>query len=480
MKRIATLTATVLLAGCAVGPNYRTPVPLPAPATTLGETASNAAATSAQLPEKWWRLFNDPALDALVEKALTHNTDVRVAAANLQRARALLSEARAARLPTSNVTAQATQSRQATGAGAAPGAPATIETDFYSVGFDASYELDLFGRVGRSIEAGRADLAAAEAGLDAARVSVAAETARAYAQACGFAAQATVARETAQLQGRTLDLTHRLFDGGRGTQREVDQANILVEQANAQVPQFEAEQRSALYALAVLTGEPPANADANARACARPPMTTAAIPAGDGATLLARRPDVRQAERTLAAETARIGIATAALYPSITLLGSVSLGAANIGDLGNSNSFGYSVGPLISFNFPFSGAARARVRQAEASTEAALATFDGTLLTALKETEQALARADGAVRQEAALGRALASAENAARLSRLRFDNGADSFLQLLDAERSRAATRAAYAQAQAARADAQVSLFKALGGGWENAPPVARKLPGE
>lgn len=478
MKRLAVLTVAALLAGCAVGPNYRTPEPLPAPATALGETANNAAATAAPLPEKWWRLFNDSALDALVEKALAYNTDVRVAAANLQRARALLSEARAARLPTSNVTAQATQSRQATGANV-PGAPATIETDFYSVGFDASYELDLFGRVSRSIEAGRADLAAAEAGLDAARVSVAAETARAYAQACGFAAQATVARETAQLQGRTLDLTRRLFEGGRGTQREVDQANILVEQANAQVPQFEAEQRSALYALAVLTGEPPANADANARACARPPATTAAIPAGDGAALLARRPDVRQAERTLAAETARIGIATAALYPSITLLGSVSLGAANIGDLGNSQSFGYSVGPLISFNFPFSGAARARVRQAEASTEAALATFDGTLLTALKETEQALARADGAVRQEAALGRALASAENAARISRLRFDNGADSFLQLLDAERSRAGTRAAYAQAQAARADAQVSLFKALGGGWENAPTVVRKVPG-
>lgn len=493
MKRIAALASVTMLAACKVGPNYRAPEPLPPASTTLQETRANAAATSAPLPDRWWQLFADPALDRLVEQALRHNTDVRVAAANLQRARALLSEARAARLPTSNLTGSATRNRIAAGqaggiGGGTPGgggtgtpgaggvAPTAIETDFYSVGFDASYEVDLFGRVGRSIEAGRADVSAAEAALDAARVSVAAETARAYAQACGFAAQAAVARDTARVQGQTLTLTRRLFEGGRGTQREVDQANLLVEAANAQVPQFEAEQRASLYALAVLTGAPPAEVDAPARACTAPPRTAQAIPAGDGATLLARRPDVRQAERRLAAETARIGVATAALYPSITLLGSVSLGAANIGDLGSSGSLGYSVGPLISFNFPFSGAARARVRQAEATTEAALATFDGTLLTALRETEQALARADGAVRREAALGRALASAESAARISRLRFDYGADSFLQLLDAERSRAEARAVFAQAQAARADAQVSLFKALGGGWQDAPPVERR----
>lgn len=510
MRRLTIATLGLALSACAVGPDYRPPAPLPPTANELREVPGNAGASNAELPSKWWRLFNDAALDRLVERALAHNTDVRQASANLQRARGLLAEAGAARLPTTSFSGSATYNRitsssSTAGAGGTtpptgtpgtdpgtdpgggtPGTGATgagistgpFETDFYSLGFDASYELDLFGRVSRTIEGARADVAAAGFGLDAARVSVAAETARAYAQACGFAAQAEVARETARLQGRTLELTRRLLDGGRGTRREVDQAAVLVEQANAQVPQFEAERRSALYALATLTGDPPSVIDETARVCTRPPRTAQPIPAGDGAAMLARRPDVRQAERTLGAEVARIGVATAALYPSVTLLGSVTLGAADPGDLFKSQSFGYSVGPLISFNFPFNSAARARIRQQEAAAEGALAAFDGTLLTALRETEQALARLDGAVRREAALQRALAAAEDAARLSQLRFNFGADNFLQLLDSERERATARAAFAEAQAARADAQVSLFKALGGGWEYAPEVERKLP--
>jgi NodT family efflux transporter outer membrane factor (OMF) lipoprotein len=350
-----------------------------------------------------------------------------------------------------------------------------FETDFYNLGISAQYELDLFGRVSRSIEAQRGEYQAAEADLDAARVSVAAEVARAYAQVCANAAQATVAYETAKLQGQTLDLTRRLLEGGRGTRREVDQAAVLVEQANAQVPLYEAERRASLYALAVLTGDPPATELPAASACKRPPTTTRPIPVGDGAALLARRPDVRAAERRLAAQTARVGVATAALYPSITLLGSATTSGISPGDLFKSNSFGFSLGPLISFNFPFNGAARARVRQEEAGAEGALASFDGALLTALRETEQALARADGAIRREAALGAALRAADNAARISRLRVQDGADSFLQLLDAERSRADARAAFALAQAQRADAQVTLFQALGGGWEDAPAVSR-----
>jgi NodT family efflux transporter outer membrane factor (OMF) lipoprotein len=484
MKRLAPL-ALLSLAACAVGPNYQPPGAPSQAAARLPSTTANAGASAAPLPGKWWRLFDDPAIDPLVEKALAHNTDVRVAVANVRRARALLSEARSGRLPTSDVTGSATYNRIVTqqggfgqnpGGGGGAGTPiGPFETDFYNLGVSAQYEVDLFGRVSRSIEAAKADLGAAQADADAARVTVAAETARAYAQACAYQVQAEVAGETAQLQGRTLELTRRLFEGGRGTQREVDQANLLVEQARAQVPVFQAERRAALAALATLTGDPPALQDQAATRCRRVPGAREAIPAGDGAAMLARRPDVRAAERRLAAETARIGVATAALYPSITIAGSATLSAVNPGDLFKSQSFGFSIGPALSFNFPFSGAARARVRQAEASTEAALATFDGALLTALRETEQALARTDGAVRSERSLASALGSAESAARLSRLRYDYGSDSFLQLLDAERSRAQARAAYAQAQLTRVDAQVTLFKALGGGWENAPEVSR-----
>lgn len=470
MKRAAFLIPLTLSA-CAVGPNYRQPTPPGTAAPTLAESAI-AGVTPTPLPGKWWQLFDDPNVDRLVEKALANNTDLRVAAANLQRARGALSEARAGLLPTGSASAQYTHQQTA----AQPPFGQQFTFDFFTTGYDASYEVDLFGGVSRSIQAARADWQAAQAQVDASRVSVAAETARAYATACSYANQAQVARESARLQSGTLDLTQRLFDGGRGTRRDVDQARVLVEQANAQVPTFEAERRAALYALAVLTGDPPEQVDAAAAACTTAPVVDVPIPIGDGRTLLARRPDVRAAERKLAGDVARVGVATADLYPSIKLLGAVNVGASKIGDLGKPQALGFSFGPLISWNIPFNGAARARVRQATATANASLASFDGAVLTALQETEQALARLGGAVQREEALRRAVTASDDAARLSRVRFDAGADSFLQLLDAERQRETNRAALAQASADRVNAQVSVFKALGGGWENAPPIVEK----
>jgi NodT family efflux transporter outer membrane factor (OMF) lipoprotein len=308
---------------------------------------------------------------------------------------------------------------------------------------------------------------------------VAAETAGAYAAACGFAQQAAVARETAALQADTRGLTERLFEGGRGTERDVQEAEVLLQQTNARVPTFEAERQAALYALAVLTGDPPANPDAAAARCAAVPSAKAAIPVGDGAALLARRPDVHAAERTLAADVARIGVATAALYPTVTLAGVVNLGGVKPADLGKSRSLTYSYGPLISWSIPLNGAARARVRESQAQAQGSLAAFDGTVLAALKETEQALVRLDGAVAREQALARAAAASERAADLSQIRFRAGSDNFLQLLQAQRDRANARGDLAQAQADRAQAQIALFKALGGGWEDAPAVvSHSLP--
>jgi NodT family efflux transporter outer membrane factor (OMF) lipoprotein len=483
MKRLLVLACATALTGCAVGPDYRRPEPQRAAAGAFVDPGTMRVDT-AQPAGAWWHLFNDPVLDRLIGDALTYNSDVRIASANLRQARAILSEARSARLPTTDTSASYTRQRIGAGAAASrgvvttPGAdtPSGFEFDFFNVGFDASYEVDLFGRVSRSIEAARADTAASAAALDAARIAVAAETARSYAQACGFANQADVARETVRLQERTLSLTSRLREAGRGTRREVDQATVLAEQARAQVPSFEAERRASLYALAALTGRPPAEIDAAAAACTAPPRVTATIPVGDGAALLARRPDVRQAERLLAADTARIGVATAALYPSISLGGSASLGAQKIGDLGKASSFSFSLGPLISWSFPNISVARARIRQAEATTESSLARFDGTVLTALREVEQALARYAGELDRNAALARADAAAASAAEIARLRFNTGRDSFLLLLDAERDRATARAALASSNARLSDAQVSLFKALGGGWEAPPETATR----
>ena len=356
MKRLLAMLP-LLLAACAVGPDYQRPAALPLEQVRLTEALDSGAVTPSPLPDQWWHLFRDAELDRLVTQALAKNTDLRAASANVQRARALLSEAGAARLPVSDTTARYSRSRSVT-----TGQAQT--TDYFALGFDASYEIDVFSGIGRSIEAARADAGAAQAAVDAARISVVAETARAYAQACSFAEQADVAGETEELQARTLDLTQRRLAAGRGTRSEVDLATVLVEQARAQIPAFEAERRAALYALAVLTGDPPsAILDTAAAKCRAVPMADEPLPVGDGQALLARRPDVRQAERVLAGDTARIGVATTALYPSITLLGGVTLGASKLSNIGNSASFGYALGPLISWNIPFNSSARAPARQ---------------------------------------------------------------------------------------------------------------------
>ena len=484
--RLALPLFALALTGCVVGPNYVKPTPPPTESGRFVEGGVSPAVAQTPVEQEWWRLFDEPALDRLLAEAFAHNTDIRVAAANLQKARAILSEARSARLPSTGVDASFSRLRTnsasalpgsgggSSSSGSSVGTGTPITTNFYSIGFDASYEVDLFGGVTRSIEAAHGDTAAAAAALDAARVSVAAETARSFAQACAFGAQAQVARDTTRLQDETVALTQRLFTAGRDSRLDYAQAVALAESTRATIPGLEAERRAALYALAVLTGHPPAEVDAAAASCVVTPRVKLAIPVGDGAELLRRRPDVRQAERTLAADTARVGVATADLFPHVTLLGSTGLGAVRAGDLGKSSSFTFSFGPLISWSFPNLTAATARLRQAKAQGSASLAAFDGTVLNALKEVEQALARYAGQLERNASLVRADAASADAANLSRIRFQAGSDSFLQLLDAERTRSQAHAALASSEADVADAQVSLFKALGGGWENAPPVA------
>jgi len=487
MKRrgIAALLSLTALSACAVGPNYHPPVVQADAKQAFMESQGSTTLSGQPLAANWWEMFQDPALNRLIQDAFAYNTDIRQAVGNLRRARGALSEAKAGRLPTTDLSAGYQRERvgadtvsTSTGLGAsAPGEPSHFDFDFYQAGFDASYEVDIFGRVSRSIQAAKGDARASQAALDGVRISIAAQVAQAYADACGFAAQADVARETARLEGDTMGLTERLLQAGRGTQRDVDQARVLVEQANAQVPQLEAERRSQLYALAALTGRPPAELDGDAAQCRAVPRVKTVIPVGDGSALLARRPDVRQAEQTLAADTARIGVATAQLFPSVTLAGAATFGAPHIGAIGTSRSFGYSLGPLISWTFPNIAVARARIRQARGQADSSLAAFQGTVLTALKETEQALARYSAALEQNAALARASDAADDAAKLSRIRFDTGRDNFLDLLVSEQNRAAARQALAQSDMSVADAQVSLFKALGGGWEN-PPLVRGTP--
>ena len=457
-RALAAAAAGLALAGCVVGPDHRDPRPQ-APAQAPFASARSPAFTGDQPPGRWWSLFRDPVLDSLVEQALARNTDLRIAAANLRRARAVLRETRAGRLPSTEISAGATYGQE-------PGGDAG---DLYDAGIDIGYQVDLFGRITRAIQASRADAEAVQAAFDLTRITVAAETARAYADACSAGRQLAVARESVRIQQRTFDLTRRLLEGGRGTALETSQAGSLLDQTRAAIPTLEALRRTALYRLSVLTGRPPAEFPPQAASCETPPALARPIPVGDGASLLARRPDIRAAERTLAAATARVGVATADLYPSISIGGSLGSTAASPGGLISGDGFRFSIGGLISWTFPNVAVARARISQAEASADAALAGFDGTWLNALQETESALATYAGELDRLAALRRARDQGAEAARVARLRFDAGRESFQVVLDAERALAATDAAVAQSEASLSDNLVSLFLALGGGWQD-----------
>ncbi|HYC67411.1 TolC family protein [Brevundimonas sp.] len=463
----ATAGASLLLASCAVGPK--------APDATLPPTASGAfigaampAVTAEAARDDWWRLYDDPVLDGLVRQALTENNELEAAAANLRRVRAALGEARTGRLPstTTSATGQYGRASAATVPGGNGGQPLD-EGETYDVGLDVAYEIDLFGRVGSGIRAARADADAAAAALDVVRVSVAAETARAYADACSANAQIEVAERTIALQGDTADLTRRLQEAGSGNGLDVARARSALESSRASLPPLRAQRDGALFRLATLTGRTPAEASETARACQRPPQLSQPIPVGDGAALLARRPDVRRAERNLAAAAARVNVATADLYPRISLGGSLGSTALDAADLGDDASFRFSVGPLISWSFPNVFAARARIEQAGAGSDAALATFDQTVLVALQETETALANYANELDRRSALQAARDQAANAARLSRLRFEAGADSFLTVLDAERTLAGADAQLAASEALVTTYQIAVFKALAGGW-------------
>ncbi|KPF59059.1 hypothetical protein IP88_16340 [alpha proteobacterium AAP81b] len=473
-RRLAAVAGLALLTGCRLGPDYRPPA---TPATAAGAfvSASPTTASADAPPPQWWRLYDDPVLDDLIAQAFAANTDLRVATANLRRARAVLTEARAANLPATTTTASFAEARQTIGTVTGP---RPFSSELYRLGFDMSYELDLYGRVRRSIEAARADAAAEAAARDTVAIGVAAETARAYADACSGAAQLAVAERSLKIQSDSFAITERRVAVGRDSPLDVARARAQVEATRATIPDFTAARQSALFRLAVLTGKPPAEIDPRAAACAVPPRLLRPLPVGDGTALLARRPDVRQADRRFAAAGARIGVAKADYFPRITLGAAVTGTGITPEATVSSNGFGYSFGPQISWTFPNFAAVRARVRQNRANAEAAIATFDGTVLTALRETETALSDYANGLDRNAALRSARDQSAEAARIVRLRYGAGSAGFLDVLDAERTLATADAQLAASDAALTTLQVAVFRALGGGWETLPPVARVAP--
>lgn len=476
MRPLASAAAVslALAAGaCAVGPTYRPPQ-IPAPAAAPFVSAAPAIASPAAPPSQWWRLYDDPALDALVQAALTENEDLKIAAANLAKAQGVLAQAHAGLFPSTDLTANdlwgvSSGDQLVDGITGRPQKPSWFAT----AGLDVGYEVDLFGRIRRGIEAARADAEAAAEAQNLVRITVAAETARAYADACAYGEEADTARRSADTDRQVLDLTIRMRDLGARSDFDVASAAAVYDQARAATPTFEGEQRAQLFELAVLTGRPPAQISAAAAGCRAPPRIDQPLPVGDGAALLKRRPDVREAERTLAGDTARIGLATADLYPTVSLTGAVATGGASPKAFVSSASFTYQLGPMITWTFPNVLVARAEVAQARAQASASIAAFDKVVLNALEETEQALSAYGAELQRHGALVAAEGDNQRAFDLAQVQLRRGSIGFTDLLQTERNLEVAQAQRAASDQALVDDQVAVFQSLGGGWETAPPV-------
>lgn len=468
MRKLLTLLP-LLACACAMGPDYERPQ-TSAPAAGAFQSGTTTT-TSADPADRWWRLYDDPVLDRLIERALAANTDLRVARANLLRAQAVVREAGAARFPSGDLTAGANYGNDGNFGGPQGGQQLGGAAQWsYNGSVTADWEVDLFGRITRTIEAARADAGAVEAARDRVALTVAAETARAYVDACALAQSIAVGKESVTIAEREFTLQQARQRAGATSQLDAERSATALANVRAELPTLEGRRRASLFELGALIGATPAEIPEEARNCARAPAPTSAIPVGDGRGLLARRPDIREAERQLAANTARIGVATADLYPRISLGGSGNFFRND--QVKGSDSFTFSLGPLISWSWPNLFVGRSRVQQAEADTQASLAAFDGVVLTALKEVEQALSFYATEGERNQRLQEAVDHATTAYRLADQRYRAGSIAFLDLLDAQRQLLEARMALANSSQLLGSRRVDLFKALGGGWQETAP--------
>ena len=466
MKRALPFLAALALAACSVGPDYHLPdeaaVKAPqAQGSFLG--ADGKTAILAPVPDGWWKLYDDPRLNALEEQALAANTDLRAAAANLARAQAVQREVEGHQEieGEAHFAAERTQL-----SGESYLVPEQLPSqNLGDGGVQIAYQLDLFGRLRRAAEAAHADTEAVAAAQEAARISVAAEVARAYVDACSAGYELAVAQRQVDLQTRSNDVTSRLTAAGRGSKIDVTRGEVQLEQVRSSLPGLKGRRQVALFRLAALTGKPPADYPKELEGCTQLPRIDRPIPVGDGTALLKRRPDIRQAERSLAASTARIGVATAALYPDITL--GANAGATGlITDLGKPAAQYWSLFGLISWTFPLESE-QARVEEADAGASAALAHFDGVVLNALRETESSLAVYQRDLERNAILHAARDKAAEASGEADSLYKAGRTPYLTGLLAQQTLTSSEQTLAASDSQVSLDQVTLFLALGGGW-------------
>jgi multidrug efflux system outer membrane protein len=472
----------LLLAGCAVGPNYQRPAVLGTnalPASFAGVTATNAgdwkpAQPSAHLPRgSWWELFGDPVLNRLEGLATTNNQQLAAAYANIQQARALVSVARADYFPQVSADPSATRQRLSANQSAGAGSSSQGQTfNSFSVPLDASWELDLWGRVRREVQGARARLAASADDLESSKLAILAEVASDYFSLRSLDAQYQLLEETAVAYRRSLELTQNRRNSGIATDLDVSQAETQLATTEAQIPAVQLQRATFLHALAVLCGQgAPAfevGATKGALAAAKSAFDAGpGIPVAVPSELLERRPDISAAERRMAAANADVGVACAAFFPSITLNGLAGYQSVNTGTLFNWDSRVWSVGPSLALPLFTGGRNRAQLAAARAAYDAAVANYRQTVLSAFQDVEDQLAAQRLLAQQTDKENSALKSARRTLDISMTKYKGGVITYLDVVIAQSAALALEQTVVQLNGQRLAASVSLIKALGAGW-------------
>src|SRR3989454_8215841 len=471
----------LFLSGCAVGPNYRAPQ-TKAPAQ-WNESLAGGETNYAITTTEWWTNFNDSELDSLVGRAGRSNLDLRIAQARMREARAQYGIASADLWPTvdgSSSYARQRQSQHQPVIGAVPLSPDLFENNVYKAGFDASWEIDVFGGKRRAKEAAGAQVSASEFGRRDVLITLLGDVARNYVDLRGYQGRLAIALENIEAQEKTLAITRDRFAKGLSSDLDVQQASTVLATTRAQVPTLESSIQTSIHRLEVLLGQPPRSLQAELTEASPIPAQPPLVPVGLPSELLLRRPDIRQAERRLAAATANIGVAKSDLFPKFFLTGAAGFQSVNASDWFSHDSKFWSVGPTVQWRIFDAGRIRGNIRVQNARQEEALATYEKTVLTAFEEVENGLvAYAKEQVRRRS-LEDAVVSSQKSLDTANKLYANGLTDFLRVLDAERSLYHSQDALVQSDRTISADLISLYKSLGGGWEkiDSSPLARNGP--
>ncbi|WP_206667884.1 efflux transporter outer membrane subunit [Sphingomonas glacialis] len=450
----------ITVGGCVVGPRYHVPVEAPVAIATIDPSIAIARPPA----ESWWGLFDDPVLDALVLKAGRDNLDLRQALGRVRASRALFDDARLDRFPRVSSGADYQRSREQR-----PGLTTEQTTvEQFDLGFDATWELDLFGHVKHQIESARADAEATRFDADDAKVVVTAEVVRNYLVLRGAQARRAVAENNARSQAETLRLTEVRVDVGTGDPVDVQTARARLEATRGTIPEFTITERHAAHRLAVLVGQRPGELDATLTPVTSP-VTPAvrALPVGDVSAFLRRRPDVRAAERRLAAQTARVGVATADLFPRIRITGFLGLLSGDVSSLFTKGGGAYAVAPSVTWPAFDLGGARARLRAQKAEADVNLAAYDQTVLKAIEDLQNAVVAYGQRQKEIASLTSQMDAARRASQLANVRYKEGDIDFLRLLEAQRQQLDAEDSLTRAEIESNTDVVAVYKALGGAY-------------